>query len=72
MFDVEMSIHKLGGYTKEDIIKMLLALNEDIDKMAHDYNFLHGDLAEQQGLFDAEELIQQKIDKLKEVKDDRG
>jgi hypothetical protein len=63
MFDVEMSIHKLGGYTKEDVVTMLTDIQLEIEETEMKY------LTEKEIWNNAigvcSSLVQQKIDSLK-------
>ena len=67
MFDVEMSIHKFGGYTKEDVVAMLEDLKQDIIAESWHiecYDVNANDLVVQ--ISDVDKVIQQKIDTLKD------
>lgn len=71
MFDVEMSIHKLGGYTKEDVITMFIDIQLEIEKLDLKdsvSNYQKG--AEETREYIAN-MIEEKIDKLKEAQNDR-
>ena len=75
MFDIEMSIRKLGGYTKEDVINMLTYIQLEIEKIKPleptddedwQYGCFHGlELMQDKCL----KLIQEKINALKEKTD---
>lgn len=75
MFDVEMSIHKLGGYTKEDVITMLTEIQTGIEEIKPlkptddedwQYGCFHGLKLMQDKCL---RLVQQKINTLREGKD---
>ena len=62
MFDVEMSIHKLGGYTKEDVVTMLTDIQLEIEEVKTQSGF---DEAWDGAVKQCSEIIKQKINLLK-------